>query len=122
MNRKHRQDPAEASLHAQNTGHSEPPETTEHHETYVLKLYIAGMTPLSQRSIANAKRICEEHLADRYQLEVMDISQQPKLAKESQITAAPTLIREMPLPLRRVVGDLSDTQHVLLGLDLKRRR
>ena len=119
MNRKHPQDQAEASHHAQNTGHSEPPETVD---TYYLKLYIAGMTPLSLRSIANAKRICEEHLADRYQLEVIDIRQQPQLAKESQISAVPTLIRESPLPLRRVVGDLSDTQHVLLGLDLKRRR
>ena len=80
------------------------------------------MTPLSLRSIANAKRICEKYLADRYQLEVIDISQQAQHAKESQISAVPTLIRESPLPLRRVVGDLSDTQHVLLGLDLKRRR
>jgi len=96
--------------------------TAETAEPYILKLYIAGMTPLSLRSIENAKRICEEHLADRYQLEVIDISQQPQLAKGAQITAAPTLIREMPLPLRRVVGDLSDTQHVLLGLELKRRR
>jgi len=122
MNRKHRQDPAETSHNAQNTGHSKPSETTEPPETYILKLYIAGMTPLSQRSIANAKRICEEHLPGRYKLEVIDISQQAQLAKESQISAVPTLIREFPLPLRRVVGDLSDTQHVLLGLDLKRRR
>jgi circadian clock protein KaiB len=122
MNRKPLNDPAEASQRAQNPGHSEPAVTAETAKTYVLKLYIAGMTPLSQRSIANAKRICEEHLSDRYQLEVIDISQQPQLAKESQINAVPMLIREFPLPLRRVVGDLSDTQHVLLGLDLKRRR
>lgn len=127
MNRKPLQDPPQglkqasnqASNHAQNPGKSESAETAE---PYILKLYIAGMTPLSLRSIENAKRICEQHLADRYQLEVIDIRQQPQLAKGVQITAAPTLIREMPLPLRRVVGDLSDTQHVLLGLDLKRRR
>jgi len=127
MNRKPLQDPPQglkqasnqASNHAQNPGKSESAETAE---PYILKLYIAGMTPLSLRSIENAKRICEQHLADRYQLEVIDIRQQPQLAKGAQITAAPTLIREMPLPLRRVVGDLSDTQHVLLGLDLKRRR
>jgi len=133
MNRKPLQDPPQglkqasnqASNHAQNPGKSEPSKTAMTADTvepYILKLYIAGMTPLSLRSIENAKRICEEHLADRYQLEVIDIRQQPQLAKGVQITAAPTLIREMPLPLRRVVGDLSDTQHVLLGLDLKRRR
>ena len=132
MNRKPLQDPPQglnqASNHAQNPGKSEPSKTAktaktaETAEPYILKLYIAGMTPLSLRSIENAKRICEEHLADRYQLEVIDIRQQPQLAKGAQITAAPTLIREMPLPLRRVVGDLSDTQHVLLGLDLKRRK
>ena len=98
---------------------------SSHGETRVTRQAIGEgeqYTPLSLRSIENAKRICEEHLADRYQLEVIDIRQQPQLAKGVQITAAPTLIREMPLPLRRVVGDLSDTQHVLLGLDLKRRR
>jgi circadian clock protein KaiB len=132
MNRKPLQDPpqglkqaSDQASHAQNprkSEHSETAKTAETAEPYILKLYIAGMTPLSLRSIENAKRICEEHLADRYQLEVIDIRQQPQLAKGAQITAAPTLIREMPLPLRRVVGDLSDTQHVLLGLDLKRRR
>ena len=126
MNRKPLQDQPQglnqASNHAQNPGKSERSETADTAEPYILKLYIAGMTPLSLRSIANAKRICEEHLSDRYQLEVIDISQEPQLAKESQISAVPTLIRVFPLPLRRVVGDLSDTQHVLLGLDLKRRR
>ena len=129
MNRKPLQDQPQGlkqasnqASHTQNPVKSEPPKTADTAEPYILKLYIAGMTPLSLRSIENAKRICEEHLADRYQLEVIDIRQQPQLAKGVQITAAPTLIREMPLPLRRVVGDLSDTQHVLLGLDLKRRR
>lgn len=129
MNRKPLQDPPQALNQASNPAQtpvdSEPLKTTKNAntaETYILKLYIAGMTPLSLRSIDNARRICEEHLADRYKLEVIDIRQQPQLAKGAQITAAPTLIREMPLPLRRVVGDLSDTQHVLLGLDLKRRR
>jgi circadian clock protein KaiB len=100
-----------------------PPEdeTDAIDETYLLKLYITGMTPLSQSSIANAKRLCEEHLGGRYRLEVIDLFQQPEQAQGAQITAVPTLIRESPPPLRRVVGDLSDTQHVLIGLDLPRR-
>ena len=96
-------------------------ETGAIEEIYLLKLYITGMTPISLSSIANAKRLCEEHLAGRYSLEVIDLYQQPERARDAQITAVPTLSRESPLPLRRVVGDLSDTQHVLLGLDLPRR-
>ena len=90
-------------------------------ETYLLKLYITGMSPISLSSIANARRLCEEHLAGRYSLEVIDLYQQPERLQDAQITALPTLIRESPPPLRRVVGDLSDTQQVLMGLDLPRR-
>ena len=86
---------------------------------YVLRLYVAGMTPRSTRAIANVKRICEEHLAGRYELEVIDIYQQPKLAKGEQIIAAPTLIKKLPLPLRRLIGDMSDTERFLVGIDLK---
>jgi len=86
---------------------------------YVLRLYVAGMTPKSTRAIANVKRICNEHLAGRYELEVIDIYQQPKLAKGEQIIAAPTLIKKLPLPLRRLIGDMSDTERFLIGIDLK---
>lgn len=88
-------------------------------EKYVLRLYVAGNTPQSSRAIANIKDICEEHLKGRYELEVIDLYVQPNLAKGEQIIAAPTLIRKLPLPLRRVIGDLSGTERVLVGLDLR---
>lgn len=86
---------------------------------YVLRLYVAGMTPKSTQAIANVKRTCNEHLAGRYELEVIDIYQQPKLAKGEQIIAAPTLIKKLPLPLRRLIGDMSNTERFLVGIDLK---
>jgi circadian clock protein KaiB len=88
-------------------------------ERYVLRLYVTGMTARSTRAIANVRRICEEHLKGRYELEVVDISQQPRLAKDEQILAAPTLIKKLPLPLRRIIGDMSEKDRVLLGLDLR---
>ncbi len=87
--------------------------------TYVLRLYITGATPRSLRAIANVKAICEEHLQGRYELEVIDLYQQPVLAQGEQIIAAPTLIKELPEPLRRVIGDMSQTEKILVGLDLK---
>jgi circadian clock protein KaiB len=86
---------------------------------YVLRLYVTGMTPKSTQAIANVQRICNEHLAGRYELKVIDIYQQPKLAKGEQIVAIPTLIKKLPLPLRRLIGDMSDTERVLVGIDLK---
>jgi circadian clock protein KaiB len=88
-------------------------------EQYVLRLYVTGMTPRSTRAVENVRAICEQHLQGRYDLEVIDIYQQPTLAKGEQIIAAPTLIKKLPLPLRRVIGDLSSTERVLLGLDLR---
>jgi circadian clock protein KaiB len=88
---------------------------------YVLKLYVAGMTPNSRSAIANLKRICEEHLEGRYELEVIDIYQDPVLASGEQIIAAPTLIKQLPPPMRRFIGDMSETEKVLVGLDVKRR-
>jgi circadian clock protein KaiB len=88
---------------------------------YVLRLFVAGTTTRSVRAIANLRRICEEHLAGRYELAVVDIYQHPELAKEVQIFAAPTLVKELPLPLRQFVGDLSDVDKVLLGLDIRPR-
>ena|SRR6188768_3633798 len=91
-------------------------------ERYVLRLYVTGLTPRSTRAIENVRKICDEHLAGRCDLEVIDIYQQPTLAKGDQIIAAPTLIKKLPLPLRRIIGDMSSTERVLLGLDLRRTR
>lgn len=86
---------------------------------YILILYIAGQSPRSVSAIANIKEICEEHLQGRYQLEVIDLYQQPQLALGEQIIAVPTLLRKLPTPLRRIIGDLSNTERVLVGLDLR---
>ena len=85
---------------------------------YVLRLYIAGPTGLSNRAIVNTRKICEEHLKNRYDLEVVDICKHPAAARNEQIIAAPTLVRKMPLPVRRFVGDMSNTPKMLAGLGL----
>jgi circadian clock protein KaiB len=89
-------------------------------ERYLLRLYITGMTSRSSRAVDNLRTICDEHLEGRYDLEIIDIYQQPALTKGEQIIAAPTLIKKFPLPMRRLIGDLSNRQRVLLGLDLIR--
>jgi circadian clock protein KaiB len=86
---------------------------------YVLRLYIAGTTSKSIRAVANIKEICESSLKNRYDLEVIDIYQQPVLIKGEQIIAAPTLVKKLPLPLRKFIGDMSDTERILVGLDLR---
>jgi circadian clock protein KaiB len=86
---------------------------------YVLRLYVAGSTPKSQRAIIHIKAVCEEHLQGRYELEVIDIYQRPEEVAKAQVIAAPTLLKQLPLPLRRLVGDLSDTERVLVGLNLQ---
>lgn len=85
---------------------------------YKLKLYVAGQTPKSLAAFANLKKICEEHLQGRYQIEVVDLLENPQLAKGDQILAIPTLVRKLPQPIRKIIGDLSDTERVLVGLDL----
>jgi circadian clock protein KaiB len=85
---------------------------------YVLRLYVAGMTSRSKLAIANIKEICEEHLKGRYDLEIIDVYQQPVLAKGEQIIAVPTLVKQLPLPLRRFIGDMTKTEKILLGMDL----
>jgi circadian clock protein KaiB len=85
---------------------------------YVLRLYVAGSTPKSSRAITNLKTICEIHLKDRYVLTVVDLYEQQERAKEDQIVVAPTLVRQSPLPVRRLIGDLSKTERVLAALDL----
>jgi len=86
---------------------------------YVLRLYVTGMTPKSTRAIANVRKLCEKYLEGCYELDVIDIYQQPKLAKGEQIIATPTLIKKLPLPLRKLIGDMSDTERFLVGIDLK---
>ena len=88
-------------------------------EKYVLRLYVTGLTPKSTLAISNVRKLCKTHLADRYELKVIDIYQQPKLAKGEQIIATPTLIKKLPLPLRKLIGDMSDTERFLVGIDLK---
>lgn len=88
---------------------------------YTLRLYVIGTSPQSVRAINNIKTICEEHLQGRYDLEVIDLYQQPQLAQGEQIIASPTLIKKLPLPLRRVIGDMSNEERVLVGLDLRPR-
>jgi circadian clock protein KaiB len=90
--------------------------------TYVLRLYTAGQTPKSMTAFANLKKICEEHLAGRYQIEVIDLLENPRLARDEQILAIPTLVRKLPVPVRKIIGDLSNTERVLIGLDLLPRK
>jgi len=88
-------------------------------EKYHLRLFVTGQTARSTQSVENLRRLCEKYLKGRYELEVIDIYQQPGLASENQIIAAPTLIKKLPLPLRRLVGDFSNQDRVILGLDLR---
>ena len=96
-------------------------EKEHEHEHYILRLFVAGLTPNSQRAIDNVQNICETYLLGRYELEIIDIYQQPIFAKEGQIVAAPTLVRELPLPLRKFIGDLSQTDKILAGLEIIRK-
>jgi circadian clock protein KaiB len=87
--------------------------------SYALRLYVSGMTPNSLRAIRNLRQICAEHLEKHYHLEIIDIYQQPHLAREQQIIAVPTLIKELPLPVCRFIGDMSQTERILSGLDIR---
>ena len=86
---------------------------------YELRLYVAGQTPKSLAAFANLKKICEEHLAGQYHIEVVDLLKKPQLASGDQILAIPTLVRKLPEPIRKIIGDLSDTERVLVGLNLR---
>ncbi len=88
-------------------------------EKYTLKLYVAGQTPKSLAAFANLKKICEEHLEGRYTIEVIDLVENPSLAQGEQIIAVPTLVRRLPPPLKKIIGDLSDTERVLVGLNIE---
>ncbi len=88
-------------------------------EVWILRLYVAGQTPKSLTAFANLKRICEDHLAGQYRIEIVDLLENPQLAAGDQILAIPTLVRHLPPPVRKIIGDLSNTERVLVGLDLR---
>jgi len=90
-------------------------------EKWILRLYVAGMTPTAERALANLKAICAEHLEGKYSIEVTNLLDSPALAEDNQIFAVPTLVRRLPPPLRKIIGDLSDTEKVVVGLDIKPR-
>lgn len=95
---------------------------TEHEggeKKWTLRLYVAGQTPKSRTAFANLKKICEEHLAGQYTIEVIDLIENPKLARGDQIFAVPTLVRRLPPPIKKIIGDLSNTERVLVGLDIQ---
>ena len=100
------------------TANVNPPETAQGGH-YNLRLYVAGQTPKSITALVNLKNICERHLAGRYRIEVIDLLQQPQLAVGDQILAVPTLVRRLPEPLKRIIGNLSNMERVLVGLDLR---
>lgn len=95
------------------------PGENEGEKAWELRLYVAGQTPKSLKAFANLKRLCEEHLADQYRIEVIDLLRHPQLARGDQIVAIPTLVRKLPQPVRKIIGDLSNTERVLVGLDLR---
>lgn len=92
---------------------------TEQRKQWQLRLYVAGQTPKSVTAFANLERLCDEHLAGQFEIEVIDLLENPRLAKEDQIVAIPTLVRKLPEPIRKIIGDLSDTERTLVGLQLR---
>ena len=103
-----------------NTNPSEPAQAAS--DTFLLRLYVAGQTPKSMAAFVNLKKICEEHLEGRYQNQVIDLLENPRLADGDQILAIPTLVRQLPEPVRKIIGDLSNTERVLIGLDLRPKK
>jgi circadian clock protein KaiB len=91
-------------------------------DSYALKLYVAGQTPKAVRAFANLRKICDEHLEGRYSIEIIDLVENPQLGRGDQILAVPTLVRRLPTPIKKIIGDLSNTERVLVGLDLRPRR
>ncbi len=91
-------------------------------EKYVLRLYVTGMTPKSISAIENVRRLCDQYLPNRYELDIVDIYQQPTIARDEQLIAAPTLVKKLPLPLRRFIGDMSHKEKILVGLDIVNQR
>lgn len=109
---------AKKDVRGENTVRSKP---AKNGDDWNLRLYVAGQTPKSIAAFANLKKICEEHLKCKYSIEVIDLLENPTLAKGDQILAIPTLVRKLPEPVRKIIGDLSNTEKVLVGLDLRQR-
>lgn len=102
-----------------NVNSNDPNPAEKSDQVYNLRLYVAGQTPKSLAAFANLKAICEEHLQNKYTIDIIDLLDNPQLASGDQIVAIPTLVRKLPEPLRKIIGDLSNTERVLVGLDLK---
>lgn len=102
-----------------NPADKEPTGSEREDQVWILRLYVAGQTPKSLAALANLKKICEEHLAGKYRIEVVDLAANPKLARQDQILAIPTLVRQLPPPVKKIIGDLSNKQRVLVGLDIE---
>lgn len=98
---------------------SSPIEGYDEKDKWILRLYVAGQTPKCITAFANLKKICEEQLKGKYQIEVIDLLQNPQLSRDDQILAIPTLVKKLPVPVRKIIGDLSNTERVLVGLDIK---
>jgi circadian clock protein KaiB len=101
------------------TKKKKPAQSKPADETWILRLYVAGQTQKSIAAFANLKKICDEHLAGKYRIEIIDLLTNPTLAKGDQILAIPTLVRQLPPPVKKLIGDLANTQRVLIGLDIK---
>ena len=101
---------------------AKPSRASRSEKTYELRLYVAGQTPKSLAAFANLKKICEEHMPGRYHIEVIDLLKKPQLASGDQILAIPTLVRKLPQPIKKIIGDLSNTERVLVGLDLREQK
>lgn len=99
-----------------------PTAVVEEEERWELRLYVAGQSPKSLRALSNLRKLCEQHLAGRYAIEVIDLVEEPSLARSDDILAIPTLVRRMPAPLRKIIGDLSNTERVLVGLSIRPER
>jgi circadian clock protein KaiB len=103
------------------SGNSPPLEPDDFNESWNMRLYVAGQTPKSLRALTNLKRICEDYLSGKYHIEIIDLLEHPQLASSDQILAIPTLVRKLPPPLRKIIGDLSNTERVLVGLNLREK-
>ena len=114
-----KQKPPPGAEAASSLQYQQAADAADEHTSYSLRLYVTGLRPKSQHAISNLRRLCEEYLKGRYELEIIDIYQQPQLASSEQIVAAPTLIKLLPLPLRKLLGDMSDESKVLLAMDVK---
>lgn len=110
-----------AELKRPKTNKRKPPTHPASSKEWELRLYVAGTTPRSVAAFENLKKICEEHLCGKYSIEIIDLLENPKLARGDQILAVPTLVRKLPEPVRKIIGDLSNTERVLVGLDIRQR-